>query len=245
MCTRDLSFLSVSAVLCISLWLLGCTAIGHSIGSSIDDNNANSDTLRGRTVVEVKPGTGVRVVTKDGSTYLGSFRGVGTASLALYQHEYRYWRDSCTTCQLVPQIGDSVTLIPGSAGGQIVSGEFVGFTLIAVALRHKSSNPSLEGPVIRAYRFESIDRLVDSHGRSVTSADLRKTLSDNNAPSDQCLELLATNGIVQIPVGKVEKVITEPQVPSTGKTIGTVVGLGLDLAVVASVILLVALANTF
>ncbi len=89
----------------------GCTLVGFGIGSAADSGLPDRTNVESWRLDEVKTGTDVSIVLRDGSIYNGEFKGVVRDSLSDYQARYGEYLAGRTRFSRLPRVGDSVWVV--------------------------------------------------------------------------------------------------------------------------------------
>ena len=219
--------LSVVALLATTLPLSGCTAIGFGIGAAMD--TAAKDRTR-CVVAHVRPGTILTLHMRDGSRLPGRFRELIEPDSASYANRHREWADTAASPGLVPAQGARVTL---SGHSLTLAGTFQGLSPAGVRVLPDSA------ATVRTVGFHDFESLTALEGQSHPSKHLEVMVQTGMVPTGTVVDLLLevrssslTMFDLKGPGREVawdDVVRVDAPAPSSGKVLGLVLGLTIDI----------------
>lgn len=156
--------------LLFSIQITSCSLIGYGVGSAIDATR-KPKLIPGTAaqVIKLAPGARLSIRMEDGSTIVGTYRGLDTQPNLGYVDRYQAWRDTAQGLPFrPPPIGESIRIVGGnehSITGSKSQGLFLGFGPQRVHYR--------VGRQGSAYTpFMGNRRMMDRSGEVVSARDL-------------------------------------------------------------------------
>jgi hypothetical protein len=217
-------------VLCLSSLILfkACSLIGLGIGSIIDASSVKeTKNIDAWKVKELKRGTRVIAVFKDGREMEGKFLGVKQASFEEYAQRYQKFRNNFPENLYLPDIGDTITLITTRDVRYDVT--FVAFEYEAILIRMTDAEKST---LAHLRLFKSID---NRKGNVLAVDTLKSLFSQNKIPLLSFMEIEDINGKYQIGLEEIQY-ISFTTSKNSGKITGFIIGLTIDCVLIAALI---------
>ena len=152
--------------------LCGCSVIGASIGAS----GASSRAIR-LEVENVKPGTQITIITKQGSNISGKYVGLDSVPAEGYAESYAKGREQNREKVILPKLGDSIIITPlYDSGRRGLKGKFLGFDLGAILVRRTGKTEP------NKVFLNTIRTIVDSDENIVRAETLKKLMAGGKIP---------------------------------------------------------------
>jgi hypothetical protein len=219
--------LRVVALLAVALPLSGCTAIGFGIGAGFDLSAKDKTRC---VVAHVRPGTILTLHMRDGSRSHGTLRALIEPDSASYANRHREWADTTASPGLLPAPGERVTLIGRSLA---LTGTFLGLSPAGVRVRPDSAAAA------RTVRFRDFESLTALEGKSHASKYLEVMVQMGMVPTGTAVDLLLevrSSSLTMFDLKGPSRQVAwddvarvEAPTPSTGKWLGLVLGLTVDI----------------
>jgi hypothetical protein len=229
----------VSVLLPMTVQVTGCSFLGYQLGRSIDRRLAQGPVPRGKAFA-FGSGTSLTLGLEDGTRKRGTYRGVGLDPLPAYHERYRAWQASERGLR-VPGPGDAVTLV--TRAGERIDGEFVAFAYRSIEIARPDSGS-------RTYLFEDLST-VEQPGVDTLAAETLARLDAGRALPSRTVVLLegearrrgATSSGSRLSKPQksrtdsipMERVQTLTVGAGKAATTGLVLGLAVDMTLVAMV----------
>ena len=223
---------SVGLMLLVLVYLMvqlsGCTIIGATIGSAIDNQSSPSfKTLSGPDIAGASPGKKVSILLRSGDSVDGTFLRLYPLNRDEYAPLYPKDEKLGTGALRLPRLGEK--LIVTEASGKTSEWEFNGFDLReTIFLRRPAGSQTVKMPL------EDIKGLQDARGEFYDLPFIRTSAKNGLVPFLTAVWLYREKGKVIIPSDQILGIRMEKS--KSGTTIGTVIGMVLDAAVIAAAI---------
>jgi len=206
--------------------LSGCTIIGATIGSAADKQTSSLLTLSGPDIAGASPGKKVSITLRSGDSVDGTFLRLYPLNRDEYAPLYAQDEKLGTGALRLPRLGEK--LIATEAGGKTSEWEFNGFDLgEMVSLRRPANYPTIKMPLA------AIKGLQDARGEFYDLTFIRTSVKNGLVPFLTAFWVYTEKGKIIVPSDQILGIRTEKN--KHGALTGTIIGLVLDVAVIALV----------
>jgi len=225
------SLLTAGVLLGLIVPQSACTLIGYGIGSAIDSGNKRTVAPESFAPDTIETGTMFKLRLRDGSLVKGKYLGIEPLPAEEYAARYAWIREQHLTNVPLPELGDTVTLVMIS-GGEL-DAEFLGFDLYSVLVW----KPGAPGP--ESVRPGDIDELRVRGNAAIPGETLALLLSEGALPFHSAFAMQVAPAIGRAG-GKrllpMEEILFIEWKPGTGRTVGTIVGVTIDVAILVTAV---------
>jgi hypothetical protein len=225
------SLQTLAVLLGLIVFQSGCSLIGYGVGSLIDSGNKRTVASESFAPDTIEPGKLIKLRLRGGGTVDGAYLGIEPIPDEEYAKRYARARERYLPSIQLPELGDTVTLC--MIGGGELHTELLGFDLYNVLVR-TPGEPGLE-----SVSPEDVDQLLVGGDASIRGETLALLLSEGALPfrSAIAMQVPPTTGRAG---GKrllpIDEVLYIEWKPGTGRTVGTIVGLTFDLAILTAAV---------
>jgi hypothetical protein len=207
-----------------------CTLVGYGIGSAIDSGNKRTIAAEDITPDTIKPGKAFTLRLRDGGTVDGRYFGIEPLPAEEYAARYAATRERHLTTVPLPELRDTVTL--SMMLGSELSAEFLGFDFYKVLIWKPGA------PLPQGVRPGDIDNLLVEGSTAIEGETLTLLLSEGALPFHSAFVMQAPPTIGKASSQRllpVDQVLLIEWKPSTGRTVGAIVGATIDAAVLVAI----------
>ncbi len=239
--TRYIRFLGVVAtVTSMAATASGCTAVGYGIGAAIDAGNTQIYRPVSAQTWTVEPGREGQLYLRDGTQFEATYRGTAALPSAAYAAYYDRLRADLLTVHELPALGDVVRVVLTT--GDTLDAPCHGFDYNRSGVDEEPATPNS--------RYRGLVVARDSTSNVIPFANVRDIhAADGASVAGSTLDSLTAAGVIPLRTGLVFEMSSgEQQVlpigdirgfevkSNTGRTVGAVVGLITDAAIIAGAI---------
>jgi hypothetical protein len=224
-----------------TIQITSCTVLGFGIGAIVDANrHTRYDPTVPTRVITVKRGTDIQIRLDDNSIASGRFDGWTLVGDSAYTARYAAWRERHTGALRPPALGDTVTLSatpaeqPERNHESDITGEpapadpFAAREAVFGGWAPYSVMIALRGKPFVAQPFAEINTLAHVRGDPVPRDSIRAWLAEEPPPPMRiAIKIHAHGETREFPAERVTLIAIGA--PKNGKTVGALVGLGVDL----------------
>jgi len=216
----------------LALTVSGCTAIGFAVGGMVDSAVKDKSSLA---VTRAQRGDVLTLHMRDGSSIRCKLLWLEEPDSTAYEARYDAWFQSHPGSELIPRPGERVKL---SAGKRSYEGGFQGLAPTGVRLAGSETTPAA------LVAFKQFETLVDERGRTSTSEMLEEHVLAGRVPTGTTVKFThlkgsggtaggaSTEAMASVPWDDVLSV--DGPSGRTWKTVGTLVGVLVDLTVLVA-----------
>jgi hypothetical protein len=200
----------------------GCTLIGFGIGATFDSSYSRTLAPETFSPDTIMPRNRVTLKLKDGRKVSGWYGGLEAVSEDAYAERYSRSRENHLPDFPLPQLSDSVSLHLRS--GERVDAEFAGFDYGGTVIVRSGE--------VRRLAAADVTGLADCDGDTISGEVLRELLTASTIPLRSAFVIYVSGSETEeIPM---ERVAVIERRSGTGRVLGTIAGLAIDIAVVAA-----------
>ena len=215
-----------------------CSLIGLGTGAVVDSQRKDKSS---RAILKIHEGSSLTLLLKDGRSLHGHFDGRRDMDAEAYARLWKAWRDTSRAVVTLPSPGDSVRLM--LKDGSIRSGWLAAYQIDGIEVASAGGT--------RLAAIDSVHQLADRSGQTFSQEFLSDVTRGAKVPLGTLIRLRmphgassrrivepvgelapADNEILEIPLHAVE--LVNGPAPTGGKIIGLVVGLTVDVIIVAA-----------
>jgi hypothetical protein len=221
---RELSSRSPRALaIALSVALSGCTAVGFGVGTLVDHKRPPKAKPVARSEVDtLVVGEAIELQLWDGTRLSGKYQGLQWERADAYAPRYEAARAKLAPDAAVPALGPGARVVVTSGG--TATGEFLGLGAGVVRFVERGAEVSI--------RLDRVLTLADAAGRSVSGAALAELVAARRLPTLAALTIEGKAGNRAVDYADVAGV-SRLQRSNSGKLVGTLLGLAVDVAAVA------------
>lgn len=213
----------VLALVAVTATAAGCTLLGLGAGALVDRGGSHRKVIAGWQVATIKPGQPIDLVLEGGQLITGRFGGLHRAAPAEYAQAYSRWRE-IGAGGAFPLLGPGATLRTRESDSKA---DLVGFEHETVVVRLPDRQEDSR------IRLDKVLALSDAGGKTVDGAALLTLAATGKMPLLTRVAVDTPSGRVTVPLDEVSTVLLHTSA-GRGKLVGALVGLGIDILIIAS-----------
>lgn len=202
-------------LLLLMLSSYGCSVIGYSIGSAID--NSKTPVYEGRNIAQLRSGDKVRIVRRDSAVIEGIYKESESLDSSVYAAQYAEFLNRIPTAVNPPSLGDTLLL---TIKDQVQKYVFLGFSANGLNVQRLPTNTN--GILI----YRSLSLMERRDGIPIDYNALRQMAANDLLPINECIVVESTRKELKIPLNELKDI--GKLKPQDAKWTGLAVGLGLD-----------------
>lgn len=220
-----MSYRRQATILLLSLGLAysssACTLIGFGIGASFDSSYSRTLAPESFSHDTIKPRNRVTAKLRDGGKVGGWYGGLEPVAEDAYAQRYGRSREDHLPDFRLPALGDSVTVYLSS--GERLDAEFAGFDYGATV--------TVRTGELRRVATTDVTEVVDCYGDTIDGEVLNRLLAGSAIPLRTAFVIHVSGDETEaIPM---ERVAVIERRSGTGRVLGTVAGLAIDIVVIS------------
>lgn len=215
-------FLKTLIITSFMVYMTGCTIIGLTLGNAADRSSITRFDASSSSVYQIKPNTELTIYLKSGQETSGQFVGYERFATSDYAIRYQNFKDSDADNRNFPSFTDSIGINRPDKFDYI----FLGFDYGCISIK------SVKDSIIRNVNLNDIQYINTCREVMIHSEDIKKLMIEGTIPFLSKLTFIVENekGRHEID-GEIIKRIDIGEIKHTGRTIGLVLGLTIDVII--------------
>ena len=205
----------------------GCTVIGFTIGSSIDRNTPESESVPFLKWPDIEQGADIKVISMNGDTSEGEYKPADPMSFDQSKDQYRKWYQESGDTLNLPEIDDTVMF---KTINNSYEGRFYGFDFNNVWVKFTGKNTYGVLPL------KEIISITAKNDRKITGEDLRNKINSRLLPVSVLISIQMNKDTLSIPAMHIKDI--KIKFGRNAKWWGALIGLPADALFVAVFIFL-------
>jgi len=236
-------YLAVMVLACIVILIAGngCSAVGHKLGTMIDETGGNCNP---RDAARLAPGTTKFFHLRDGTRLVGTYIGQDTISTRAYNETFARATANRKSGARLPCPGETITVAINDA--KTAPYEFSYFdyhddrspssnTTVSLAQKYFIAMKASSEDSLTQTDFQTIEFIQLENGKKTEGHDLLAMALNGGIPLKSALAVSTSNASMTIPLHDIDEIETPRK--HYARWVGFSLGLTVDIAMVAGAIL--------